>query len=86
MDFDSLAEVNARLVRAREEHREAVAAERQARAFSRRFSPATDEGRKQIQSAHQRVRKAVEEHAKALDEFIRCTTHRSASAVGIGDP
>jgi hypothetical protein len=77
VDLDRLAEINARLSRARQDYGDALTAEHKAKELSRGF-PSGDT-RKPIQSAHERVRLAAEEYQQALDEFIKFTvTRRSA--------
>jgi hypothetical protein len=73
VDFAPPTEIEVRLARAREEYREAMAAEHKAKASSRRFSPEPDEARTQIQSAHERVRLAAADE-QAFAAFLEFTT------------
>jgi hypothetical protein len=62
-NFDKLAEVNARLLRARQEYRSALNAHDAGRATAS----------KPADSANQRVRLAAQEFERALDEFVKFT-------------
>jgi hypothetical protein len=71
VDLDRLAEVNARLTRAREEYRAALIAEHETEQLSFRSVPLSEEARKPIQRAHERSRRAAEEYEQALADFIK---------------
>ena len=77
VDIERIAGVNARLARARDEYREALAAEHKTEELSVR-RPSVSDARMTVQSARERTRRAAEQYQQALDEFIKFNSRRGA--------